>query len=203
MTYSNFTNADDLRAALGIEMILAPRRFAATAPLEPSDWLRETLARGRLRASRSNTEKARSEWLIAPILTELEDRVPTVAVYSGRLLRAANLTGTPDFIIATNTGGIAISHPIFAVIEAKRDDFEYGAAQCVAALVAARAVNGTDALISGAVTNGTTWQFLDLRDQQALLDDQGYTLEQLPTILGVLRSFCLRDTLQASSAQAA
>jgi hypothetical protein len=37
------------------------------------------------------------------------------------------------------------------------------------------------------------WQFLDLVDRTvATLDEQIYTLEDMPTILGVLRMFCTR-----------
>ena len=194
MTYSNFSTADDVRQSLGIEMRLAPRRFAAVAPIPPSPWLLETLERGRGRANRSNTEKARSEWLITPVLTELEDQVPSVAVFSGRPLRGGTLSGTPDYVVAANTGGLALTRPIFAVVEAKRDDFEYGAAQCVAALVAARAYNESPAVLGGAVTNGTLWQFLDLDANEVYLDDQLYNAlsTDLPLILGVLAFFCTR-----------
>lgn len=195
MTYSNFTNADSVRQHLGIELILTPGRFASVDPLVPSAWLDETMARGRGRAARSNTEKARSEWLITPVLTELEDRVPSIAVFSGRPLRAGTLSGIPDFIVAANTGSMALSSPIFAVIEAKRDDFEYGAAQCVAALSAARTYNASAAALGGAVTNGTLWQFLDLDGTRAYLDDQLYNAlsPDLARILGVLVSFCTRE----------
>ncbi len=197
MTYSNFSTADDVSRRLGIEMRLTPGRFASVGQLAPSPWLRETLNLGRTRAGRSNTEKARSEWLIAPILTELEEQIPTIAVFSGRPLRSANLSGTPDFIIATNTGGIALTSPIFAVVEAKRDDFEYGAAQCVATLTAAREMNGTATALGGAVTNGTIWQFLELDGASALIDDQIYNAldADLPQILGVLAFFCRRDVV--------
>jgi len=184
---------DDLLALLGVIVTSTYGTYAASPPVTPSAWLIETLQGGRLKATRSNTEKARSEWLITPVLTELEDSLPGIAVFSGRPLRSADLSGVPDFLIASAHGGKAIEHPILTVVEAKRDDFEYGAAQCVAAMCAAQSVNADDAPIGGAITNGTSWQFLDLiAATNAMLDEQIYTLEDMPTILGVLRLFCTR-----------
>jgi hypothetical protein len=193
MTYSDFRNADDLRDRLGIIITAQYGSLAAIPPIAPSSWLEETLLRGRLKAARSGTEKARSEWLITPVLTELEDTHTNVAIFSGRPLRAGELAGTPDFVVATASGGKTIEQPIFAVVEAKRDDFEYGIAQCIAAMAAAHELNSIDKPIGGAVTNGTTWQFLDLlHTTQAQVDEQVYTLEDVPAILGILHWFCVR-----------
>lgn len=194
MTYSDFRSADDLRDRLGIILIAQYGSLAEILPTIPSDWLVETLKKGRLKAARSGTEKARSEWLIAPILTEVEDAHQHIAIFSGRPLRAGDLAGTPDFVFAAASGGKTIERPIVAVVEAKRDDFEYGAAQCVAAMAAAHKLNQTNQLVGGAVTNGTSWQFLDLvSSTQAQIDEQIYTLEDLPTILGVFHWFCIRE----------
>jgi hypothetical protein len=193
MTYNDFRSADDIRAKLGLVISAEYGRFADMPPMQPTTWLTETLQRGRLKAARSGTEKARSEWLIAPVLTEVEDAHTGIAIFSGRPLRSVELSGTPDFVIAAASGGRTIEHPIFAVVEAKRDDFDYGVAQCVAAMVAAHELNRDDRLIGGVVTNGTSWQFLDLLNMtKAQIDEQVYTLEDLPTILGILHFFCTR-----------
>ncbi|MCU0491154.1 MAG: hypothetical protein MUD01_06185 [Chloroflexaceae bacterium] len=196
MTYSDFATFDDLRANLGVIVTAAYGTYATAPPSAPSAWLIETLERGRLKATRSNTEKARSEWLITPVLTELEDSLPQIAVFSGRPLRSSDLSGVPDFLVASAHGGKAIEHPTLPVVEAKRDDFEYGAAQCIAAMRAAHNINADDAPVGGAITNGTSWQFLDLVDATtATLDEQIYTLEDMPIILGVLRYFCTRRAI--------
>jgi hypothetical protein len=46
------------------------------------------------------------------------------------------------------------------MVEAKKDDFEGGWGQCLAAMLAAQMINGDDQLIlQGSVSNGDVWQF--------------------------------------------
>lgn len=50
--------------------------FPAVALLETSDWLKETLTSSIPLALSSSSDKARSEFIIAPLLLELEKRNP-------------------------------------------------------------------------------------------------------------------------------
>ena len=43
--------------------------------------------------------------------------------------------------------------------------------------------------IYGVITTGTVWQFLELEAQNAVLDLQEYSVDDLPKILGILISF--------------
>ena len=43
--------------------------------------------------------------------------------------------------------------------------------------------------IYGAITTGTTWQFLELEGQNAVLDLEEYSVNNLPKLLGILINF--------------
>ena len=70
MSYSDFT-------LVSAEQTFALRRhevsglFADVCPLVPTPWLEQTLAEGIPLASAINTEKARSELLIMPVLLDV------------------------------------------------------------------------------------------------------------------------------------
>jgi|688.fasta_scaffold1407733_1 hypothetical protein len=69
-SYSDFTLAH-LRELFGVENTESPL-LLAKSPLEPSDWLLTTLEKSKLMSF--NSEKAKSELLISPILIELLSR---------------------------------------------------------------------------------------------------------------------------------
>lgn len=84
------------------------RLFPDVTPAEPSDWLQETLRLGQDFGLKSGSEKARSEFVIAPILLELErwsqkTQQKPFAIHSGKVLTAdtaQGLTGECDFILS-------------------------------------------------------------------------------------------------------
>lgn len=74
MAYNQFT-AMQLREAYHLAITEQAGLFAATPPAAISDWLRVTLQKQTVLALRGNTEKARSEYLIAPILAEVYEQM--------------------------------------------------------------------------------------------------------------------------------
>lgn len=87
MAYSQFTLADlDSRFHVTVRRSRAPL-FTSQPPIEPSAYLREALNRAERVLSRVPSEKARSESVIAPVLSELETTLSDkVAVFSGATL---------------------------------------------------------------------------------------------------------------------
>ena len=88
-----------------------------------------------------NTEKARSELLIAPILGEVW-RIGRgqVAFFSGVAFPVdpeAGLTGVCDYILGRPPQIHFVSGPVMVVTEAKNEDMAGGLGQCAAAMVAA------------------------------------------------------------------
>jgi hypothetical protein len=143
-----------------------------------------------------NTEKARSEMVIAPMLVELKRlRHDQISLFSGvefSVDPAQDLVGFCDFILSLSRQQLYISAPAVIIFEAKNENIKGGLGQCLAAMVAARLFNEQDGQplpqIYGAVTTGNQWKFLRLSGQTAYIDLRDYYIDQLDIIMGILVS---------------
>ena len=192
MTYRDFT-LEKLEDDFGI--INRNERFLENSlPVPPSDFLLKTLARNLKMPIRN--EKSRSEWIVAPILAELKElNNDFFTVHSGEYLnvdKTQGLMGECNFIITKNYNSITLKAPVFALVEAKKENFDEGISQCAAQMYAARLFNQKRdpaiAIIHGCVTIGTTWIFLKLEEKDLLIDNYYYTLNDLPQLLGALQA---------------
>jgi hypothetical protein len=189
MPYTNF-KLDDLEEKLGISNRKACL-FTNIQPVEPSDWLIETLSMGKTLSLRS--EKAKSEVILSPILMDLRRKSGDYfSIHSGEVLNAdakRGLNGECDFLLSKNTGEYSINLPIFSIVEAKKGDIDLGIAQCGAQMVGANIFNTRRKkpveVIYGCTTNANEWQFLRLENNQLLIDTDIYFFSDLPKILGV------------------
>ncbi len=116
-----------------------------------------------------------------------------VNLFSGLSLdvdKERGLTGVCDFLLARSPERFFLSHPLVAVVEAKREDITGGLGQCVAAMVGAREFNQreglAETLVHGAVTTGSIWRFLRLEGNVVTIDLPEYYFHQLGKILGIL-----------------
>jgi hypothetical protein len=194
MTYSDFTLETVIQ-----QFDLAERNislFETVQPIALSHWLQETLAIGKTVGLRSGTEKARSEFIVVPILLELERRNPNqLMIYSGKSLdvdKNSGLNGECDFILSRGEATRVIQAPIFSLVEAKKQDIDLGLGQCAAQMLGARLFNQQrdqpiDS-IYGCVTTGEVWQFLKLEQQQLMIDIRLYFLTELELVLGILQA---------------
>ncbi len=189
MTYSDF-NLSLAQKTFGLK-VTQENLFADVQAIAPTEWLQETLARGMSLALIS--EKARSEFIVAPILlTSREFSQNRFAIYSGQRLdvdASQGLTGECDFIL-TNTPPLPIiQSPIVTIVEAKKNDIESGEGQCVAQMVGAKIFNEREGNktepIFGCVTTGEAWQFLKLEDSTVIFDKRRYYINEVEVILGV------------------
>jgi hypothetical protein len=137
------------------------------------------------------SEAARTEAVIFPVLREVykgyHDRfslwIQKPVAYSDAL------SGTPDYLIATRSelGKTVLEKPLVVVAEAKKNDFEQGWAQCLAELVAAQKINGEPSFaVHGVVTDGKLWEFGKLVGSTFTKNAEGYTVDDLPRLFGVL-----------------
>lgn len=141
-----------------------------------------------------NTEKARSEMVIAPMLVELKRlRHDQISLFSGvefSVDPAQDLVGFCDFIVSLSRQQLYISAPAVIIFEAKNENIKGGLGQCLAAMVAARLFNEQEGQplpqIYGAVTTGNQWKFLRLSGQTAYIDLRDYYIDQLDIIMGIL-----------------
>lgn len=187
MAYTDFTLAS-LEQKFGVKN---QRRtlFSPLPPLPLSTDLQKALTRARELPVRS--EKARSEWIVAPILLELRELTNRFfTIYSGDNLNAdeeAGLKGECDFILAKDTGTFDINYPILQIVEAKRNDLEVGVPQCAAQLIGARLFNEkknvTIPMLYGCVTTGDEWVFMRLVDNELVIDIRKYYLVEIGELL--------------------
>jgi hypothetical protein len=164
------------------------------APVEPSAYLIETLERRQYIPTK--TEKARNEFIIAPILAEIKLRNrDKIQLFSGEELpanRKLKLNGEVDFVFVHHPNAAELRDPIFSVTEAKKGAIEDGWAQNAAQLYGARVFNqnhnNTIQDIYGAVSNGFDWQFLFLENNTIFIDERVISINQLPFLLGILQN---------------
>ena len=195
MAYSDFVSLSQLEDQFGI-IHNRTRLFEGVAPVEASDTLRNELYESS--SLPLLTEKAKSEFLIAPIFKELRRRNRyAISVFSGYNFDVAaqqGLTGFCDYLFSTDTRSIDIKAPVFCVVEAKNRTVEEGLAQAGASMLAASVFNDrketTVPAIYGCVTTAYEWVFLCLHEGILDIDiTQRYSLEEhsLPYLLGVIQ----------------
>jgi len=149
-----------------------------------------------------NTEKARSEMIIAPILVELKrltgDRISLFSGSEFNVDATQGLNGFGDFIISLSSQQLYIEAPVAVIVEAKNENIKGGLAQCLATMIAAQRFNqqkgnAIDTLY-GAVTTGNQWKFLKLDDTTAAIDSKDYYIDQLADIMGILLAMVENNT---------
>ncbi len=193
MSYSNFTLAK-VKKDFGLQEQRADL-FSNIEPIELSDWLQEALDLGLEFALSSSSEKARSEFIIVPILIELAKiNQKSFAIYSGERLDiddSKGLTGECDFLLSKGPLKYTIQSPIVALVEAKKNDITAGLGQCVAQMIGAQLFNEQEGneikTIFGCVTTGEDWQFLKLKQNIINIDVKRYYINNVAKILGLFQ----------------
>ncbi len=194
MAYSDF-DLRKVRKEFGLQIDEQPELFADVAPVQPSAILANTLAETARLAIAINTEKARSELLITPVLLEIWRQAQShISLFSGTEFNVdveRGLTGYCDYILSRSKAQLTVNAPVVMIVEAKNENIKGGLGQCVAEMIAAqmfnaREGNGIDT-IYGAVTSGEIWKFLKLVGSVASIDLSDYYIVRMPNIVGILR----------------
>ncbi|MFP5275265.1 hypothetical protein [Coleofasciculus sp.] len=193
MAYSNFTLAK-VKEDFGLTIDETQNLFADVEGVKPSEILTLNLTEYIPLATAIDTEKARSEFIIAPVLSEVRRQVNYQAsLFSGTDFNVdvdQGLQGYCDFIISCSAEQFYINAPVITIAEAKNEKIKSGFGQCIAEMIAAqifnqRAGNKIDK-IYGAVTTGTVWRFLVLEEHTVLIDRLEYYIKEVDKILAIL-----------------
>ena len=195
MAYSNFTLAEVV-TTFQLEIVESEDLFAEVAPVPPSAHLTTTLERNVPLATAINTEKAKSELIVAQVLVELREHFNRrISLFSGvdfSIDDENGLVGVCDFLVSLSPLQSLLEAPIVTLVEAKKDDLALGRGQCAAEMVAAQRFNaqrGNDIpRVYGATTTGREWQFLKLAERELQIDLKVYPIQQCDKILGILAS---------------
>jgi len=132
-----------------------------------------------------DNEQSKRESLTYPILAHAVKRARAIGRSNTRLAFEQRLTGTTGSGIADY---IILDLVPLIVIEAKEDNIERGSYQLAAEVAAAAQMHGQDKL-TGIVTSGNVWRFVQVNeaDKTILLDIERYYLPQNAMgILGML-----------------
>lgn len=177
MPFTDYATLGDVARAYRIT--LRDEKFMALLERPISTILREDLAFAENHAAYANSEASVCENLIYPILKEVwKSYLQDLMLWGHEPLRYDDdLSGIPDYFLSRRSplGRWGVEPPYVVVIEAKRDDFERGWSQCLAALLAAQKLNDLPELaLYGITTNGRTWEFGKLEGATFTKDPQAF-----------------------------
>jgi hypothetical protein len=194
MAYSDFTTLTKVREAFELTIEESIDLFTDIPEALPSSHLQTTLNENIFLATAINTEKARSELIIAPVLLEVRRMLNSqIGFFSGSEFNVdlqAGLSGYCDYILTASKESYEIRTPVVTLAEAKNESIKSGLGQCIAEMVAAQIFNQRNGeaieSIYGAVTTGTDWKFLKLIDKTVWIDKRDYFINEVSQILGIL-----------------
>ncbi|MDF5716810.1 MAG: hypothetical protein PUP93_23810 [Rhizonema sp. NSF051] len=193
MAYSDF-NLAKVQKSFNLTLDETRNLFTDIEPIAPSETLKALLIDYIPLATSIATEKARSEFLIAPILADLRRLLKNkVSLFSGNEFNVEStkgLQGFCDYILSFSQEQLFISAPVMFIFEAKKEDINGGLGQCVAAMIAAQLFNQVQEneveRIYGSVTTGTNWKFLFIEGTTVYIDSIEYYIKEVDKIFGIL-----------------
>jgi len=197
MPYSDFT-VKKVQEVFQVQLHETTGLFAGLPKKEASPHLLETLKENVPLAASINSEKARSELIIAPILVEIKKQHKgELSLFSGVELtvdREKELSGFCDFLLSRSSEQLYVRSPIVMIVEAKNENIMSGLGQCIAEMIAAEIFNqqesdGANNIINrsyGVITSGNLWRFLKLEGRDVHIDLDDYGIKELTQILGIL-----------------
>jgi hypothetical protein len=204
MAYSDFT-ISQLKKQFGLVIDEDNSLFDHVAEVELPATLADTLRRYLPLALNLNTEKARSELIIAPFLADFKLLYHHhVSLFSGlefNINEAAGLKGRCDYILANSPEQLSLNAPVCILVEAKNENIIAGIPQCLAEMLAAlkfNADNGTaSSVIYGVVTTAMQWRFLQLTGTTAQVDNREYSIQNATKIFAILKYMIFGDVTKS------
>jgi len=204
MAYSDFT-LSQLESEFNLTLNERVEIFPEIKPVTPSQLLREILEENIPLALEIDTEKARSELIIAPIMVDLRKYFKRqISFFSGvdfNVEKDRGLTGRCDFIISYSPKQLEITAPVVTLVEAKNDNIKSGIPQCIAEMVAAQIFNERKQnripYIYGAITTGSNWKFLRLVEKRVDIEAGEHFVGDLAGLFGILLNMIETDYPQS------
>jgi hypothetical protein len=183
--FSSFTYREAFKH-LGITELTRWDLKAAPVPL--SDFFRQRLER--LQRFDLESLEVSKTLLIDAICEEGLEGFDRLKVWKGAYLEGETVCGNADYLVAERRA--YLEAPFACVIEAKKDDFEQGTAQCLVEMKTCQWINrelGQDFTIYGIVTNGEGWKFYRLDRGGAVAESLLCGIREMSVLLGLLREF--------------
>ena len=125
MAYSDFT-LEEVRTIFQLEEAESIGLFSEIASVAPRPYFTEELAKKVPLATAINTEKARSELIVADVLFELREHFESrISLFSGidfNVDDEKGLTGVCDFLVSLSPGQIILEAPVIMLVETKKEN---------------------------------------------------------------------------------
>ncbi len=194
MSYKDF-DLKTVTQQFGVRLFEQEGLFASVPCTSINPLFQEILHENVPLARAINTEKARSELIIANVLVEVRKILKHhISFFSGidfNVDKEKSLNGFCDFIISASSEQLLLNSPIIAIVEAKNENIIAELGTCIAEMVAAKLFNKSEgdadfSRIYGAVTTGTAWRFLKMEEWNVFIDLDEYFIEEPGKILGIL-----------------
>jgi hypothetical protein len=181
--FSSFTYGEAFKY-LNIEEIL-PWSFTVE-PIAPSEFFEENLRQITEVFDLQSGEESK-KLIIDAICQESLRTFKHLKIWKACPLSDEYTTGYVDYLLAKRRA--YLEAPFLCIVEAKKDDFEQGLAQCLPQMKACQSNNrqlGQVLEIYGIVTNGEGWQFYKLNPGESIYGSSLYAIGNLPQVLGIL-----------------
>lgn len=181
--FSSFSLSEAYKQ-LGI-ITLIPWEFESQ-PLSISDFFKERLERLQKRFDLRSHEESK-KLLIDAFCEEAMEDFDRLKIWKGGRLESDLLIGNADYLIAQKKD--YLEAPFVCIVEAKKDDFEQGLAQCLVEMQACQWQNkrvGRPIDVLGIVTNAREWMFYKLDLTNIVYESRGYISDDAEQTLGVL-----------------
>ena len=165
--------------------------FLVPVPVTVNDHFRAELSDTLEFSDVDCSEWAVCENLIHPVVREaLKPHRTVLGIWSHvSLYNGERLLGVPDYIIAKRSplSKRLMETPYAMIMEAKKNDFDAGWAQCLTAMDALQTMNGDPVRpIYGIVSDGSIWEFGKLVKRTFALHPLPYRLRDLDELMAAL-----------------
>jgi hypothetical protein len=206
MPFGDYKTLGEAIRALQVTEIREP--FVEPVPLPVHEYFRARLQERMTSHSVTCSEWAVCENLLFPVLDEVaRSYYDYLAIWSHvSLYHGDRMLGTPDYLIAKRSplSIEVIDTPLAMIMEAKKNDFDLGWGQCLAAMYAAQTLNGdSERVVYGGVSDGLIWRFGKLQEQTFTRDTKDYALSRLDELFAALNhvlQLCKQQVLSPAAA---
>ncbi len=206
MPLGTYKTLGEALRAMNITEAVAP--FLEPTAVPVSDYFRAELALTLRDFDVTCSEAAVCESLIFPILREaLKPYAGVLALWSHvPLYQGDQFLGVPDYVIAKRSplSVRVMDTPFALIVEAKKNDFDAGWAQCLAAMQALQDLNGEAGRpVYGVVSDGFSWRFGRLLERALTRHPLHFDLTRLDELLAAchgLLELCRQQVLRPVSA---
>jgi hypothetical protein len=165
---------------------LIPWKFIST-PRIPSEFFNQRMFRLEQRFDLQKCEESK-KLLIDAICEEALEGFNLLKIWKGASIESDELIGAADYLIAKNRA--YLEAPFLCIVEAKKDDFIQGLAQCLVEMRACQWINrevGRNIDVMGVVSNGTGWQVYKMQIDGTVYEGAFRGIANIDEILGDLR----------------